>query len=254
MVTVDSPALGGRGEFAIHTTAGVELPHDVPIVVLLHGVYGSCWNWSLMGGAHRTLDRLVHEGRVRAMVLAMPSDGLRGEGTAYLRHPDFDAEAWVMDDVVDAVVEMIGPATAASPLCLGGNSMGGFGAARLGLRHRERVAAVAMHSAITHLDQLVQFTVSDIGTEAGLDPPERDLLTTFDAGRGLVPPLYVDCGRSDPLAGANRELHDQLDRRGIAHQYAEFDGGHDWDAWSRRIEHSLAFFDRQLEPRPGGSE
>ena len=43
------------------------------------------------------------------------------------------------------------------------------------------------------------------------------------------------------------QLHEQLDDRGVDHEYAEFDGEHNWDSWSRRIEHSLQFFDRHLE-------
>jgi enterochelin esterase-like enzyme len=246
MVTIDSPALGGRGDVAVHITSGVDLPANVPLVVLLHGVYGSTWNWSLLGGAHTTLDALVRTGRVRPMVLVMPSDGMRGEGTGYLRHPGFDAEAWVMNDVVDAITEMIDEVTSESPLFLGGNSMGGFGAARLGLRHR-RVRAIATHSAITHLDQLAQFTVEDIGVAAGLDPSERDLLVSFDTSIDRIPPLFIDCGRDDPLAAANRELHEQLVDRRIDHEYTEFDGEHNWDAWSCRIEHSLRFFDHLLK-------
>lgn len=246
MVTVNSPSLGGRGDLAVHTTPGVDLPQNVPVVVLLHGVYGSVWNWSLLGGAHTTLDRLVVAGEIAPMVLAMPSDGMRGEGTGYLRHPGFDAESWIVDDVVDAVTEMIGEVTPSSPLCFGGNSMGGFGAARLGLRD-DRVRAIAMHSAITHLDQLAEFTVDDIGAAADLDPAERDLLFHFDEHADRLPPIHIDCGRADPLAAANRELHEQLRDRGVDHEYAEFDGEHNWDAWSGRIEHGLRFFDSRVE-------
>jgi len=246
MVTIESPALGGRGDVAVHVTPDVELPMNVPLVVLLHGVYGSSWNWALLGGAHTTLDRLVRAGRIDPMVLVMPSDGMRGEGTGYLRHPDLDAESWVMEDVVDAVGEMMAEVTADSPLFLGGNSMGGFGAARLGLHHR-RVIAIAMHSAITHLDQLAEFTAADVGNAAGLDPAERDLWYSFERQDGTVPPLSIDCGRDDPLAAANRVLHERLTDRGVDHEYAQYDGAHNWDAWSRRIEHSLRFFDRQAE-------
>ncbi|MDX2379424.1 MAG: alpha/beta hydrolase-fold protein [Acidimicrobiia bacterium] len=243
---MNSPALGGRGDLAVHTTHGIDMPENVPVVVLLHGVYGSVWNWSLLGGAHTTLDRLVGAGVIGPMVLVMPSDGMRGEGTGYLRHPSFDAEGWIVNDVVDAVTEMIDEVTAGSPLFFGGNSMGGFGAARLGLRD-DRVRAIAMHSAITHLDQLAQFTIDDIGTAAELDPAERDLLYHVDEHADRLPPVFLDCGRADPLAAANRELHEQLDDRGVDHEYAEFDGEHNWDSWSRRIENSLHFFDRHLE-------
>jgi enterochelin esterase-like enzyme len=213
---------------------------------MLHGVYGSFWNWTLAGGAHLTLDRLVREGQVRPMVLVTPSDGLRGEGTAYLPHPGADYESWIMDDVVDCVIEFVDAVTNDSPLLIGGNSMGAFGAARLGTRHPARVSGIAMHSAITHLDQLAEFTVDDIGTRAEISIEDRDVLTYFAAAPDAVPPLFVDCGRDDFLASANRELHDDLNRLGVAHTFEVFDGAHDWEAWAERIEHSLLFFDAVL--------
>ncbi|MDH3704705.1 MAG: alpha/beta hydrolase-fold protein [Acidimicrobiia bacterium] len=245
-LTIQSPALAGRGDVAVHLTPHVDVPVDVPVVIMLHGVYGSFWNWPLAGGAHLTLDRLVHAGRMQPMVLVTPSDGLRGEGTAYLPHPDADYEAWIMDDVVDAVTEFIAPVTTDSPLLLGGNSMGAFGAARLGTRHSSRVAGIAMHSAITHLDQLAQFTVGDIGTDAGIDGADRDLVRHFAATGDATPPVFIDCGRDDFLAKANDELHRTLEHLGIRHQYEIFDGAHDWDAWSTRIQHSLLFFESVL--------
>lgn len=247
ILTVQSPALGGRGDVAVHVPQGRALSPDAPVVLLLHGVYGSFWNWMFSGCAHLALDRLVNAGRVRSMVLVAPSDGMLGEGTAYLPHADADYEAWIMTDVVDCIGEFVDEVTGASPLLLGGNSMGGFGAARLGLRHRSRVAGIALHSAVTHLDQLAQFTLEDIGIRAGLDPHERSIVDMFGSHTDSVPPLYMDCGRSDPLAAANRELHQQLESWGVEHTYAEFDGAHDWDAWSARIEDSLLFFETVLE-------
>lgn len=243
-LTVQSPALGGRGDLGIHVPQATAVRESVPIVVLLHGVYGSFWNWFLAGQAHQTLDRLVEAGSVAPMVLVTPSDGMSGEGTAYLPHADRDYETWIIDDVVDLVREFVDAATDASPLFLGGNSMGGFGAARLGLRHTDRVAGIAMHSAITHLDQLAHFTTDDVATKAGLDRAERDLLTTLDRCPSTPPPVYLDCGDADPLAEANDVFDGELTRRGVEHEAHTFAGAHDWDAWSNRIEHSLVFFDR----------
>jgi enterochelin esterase-like enzyme len=243
-LTVQSPALRGRGDLGIHVPQSVAMPENVPIVVLLHGVYGSFWNWFLAGRAHVALDRLVEAGSVAPMVLVTPSDGMSGEGTAYLRHHDRDYEKWIIDDVVDVVREFVDAATETSPLFLGGNSMGGFGAARLGLRHADRVAGIAMHSAITHLDQLAHFTTGDVATEAGLDPAERDLLTAVDRCSSDPPPIYLDCGAADPLAMPNLAFQGELARREVDYEAHTFDGGHDWDAWSNRIEHSLVFFDR----------
>ncbi len=242
MVTVQSPALGGRADVAIHHTQAAPLPADVAVVVMLHGVYGSFWNWMLTGSAHRSLDRLVAAGEIEPMVLIATGDGLRGEGTAYLSHSQFDVERWVIDETVAIAAEMTAEVTEDSPIFLVGNSMGAFGAARLGLEFADLVAGIALHSAITHLDQLREFTVGGIGDEDELDPARRSLPDLF-ANHPAPPPTYLDCGTDDPLIDANRDLHDRLVMCSVEHEYHEFDGGHNWDAWSIRINDSLRFFD-----------
>ncbi len=244
-VTVQSPALGGRGDLAIFVPPGLELgTTDLPLVVLLHGVYGSFWNWAFCGGAHDVLSALIEAGVVAPMVLAMPSDGLAGEGTAYLDCGGADYERWVIDDVPACVAEATACIGDRSPLMLGGNSMGGFGALRLSARHAGRVAAVCAHSAITDLDELALFTLDDVGVVVGLPDAERSVVSVIGRHRDVMPPIHVDCGTGDPLIGPNRDLRDALERLGVDHSYEEYDGAHDWPSWRRRLAVSLQFFDR----------
>src|SRR5690242_3048882 len=85
LVTVKSAALGQRADVTVHATAAARAAADVPLVILLHGVYGSHWAWTHSGGAHLTSGRLEAAGEMPPLVLAMPSDGLWGDGSAYLR-------------------------------------------------------------------------------------------------------------------------------------------------------------------------
>ncbi len=39
------------------------------------------------------------------MILAMPSDGLWGDGSGYLWYDGVDYENWIMEDVIEAVVQ-----------------------------------------------------------------------------------------------------------------------------------------------------
>lgn len=243
-VTVQSPALAGRGDLAIFAPTGVAtVGKDIPLVVLLHGVYGSFWNWTLNGGAHDVLAELTARGEVGPMVLAMPSDGLAGEGTAYLDHGAADFERWVTDDVPACVAEAIPCVTDRSPLMLAGNSMGGFGALRLAARHADRVAAVSAHSPITDLDDLALFTADDLGATLGVPQHERSLAALLARPGDDLGRIHIDCGTHDPLIGSNRRLHDALDRSGVRHTYEEYDGAHNWASWHRRIAVGLRFLD-----------
>ncbi|HVX98096.1 MAG TPA: esterase family protein, partial [Polyangia bacterium] len=49
-VTVKSAALGRRADLSVFVPTGGSDP--MPLVILLHGVNGSAWSWSLKGGAH----------------------------------------------------------------------------------------------------------------------------------------------------------------------------------------------------------
>ena len=83
-LTVKSQHLKGRGDVVLYLPD--QLTDDIPVVTLLHGVYGSAWAWALKGGAHKVADKLISDKTIKPMVLAMPSDGLWGDGSAYFSH------------------------------------------------------------------------------------------------------------------------------------------------------------------------
>lgn len=244
--TVKSAALGQRADVTLWTPPDLEDARDLPVAVLLHGVYGSHWAWALKGDAHGTAARLMAEGALPPMALLMPSDGLWGDGSGYLRHRRQDFEAWIVDELPALAHVALPGCSARSPLLIAGLSMGGFGALRLAGKHRQRFAAAAAHSTMT---ELAQFDALLAESREGWsdDPRDASVLAALAAEAGPLPPLRFDCGREDPFIGANRALHAALDARGIAHQYAEHAGGHAWSYWSRHIEDTLRFFGAVLK-------
>lgn len=247
-VTVKSAALGRRADLLLFVPPQVEGLHDVPLVTLLHGVYGSHWAWAFKGGAHLTAQRLVDGGAIGPLVLAMPSDGLWGDGSGYVAHGGQDFERWIVDEVPAAVRQACAACSDASPVCIAGLSMGGFGALRLAGRYPRRFAAAAGHSSITDASQLDPLLDE---TRAGWSaaPADTSVFEALRAAGAPRPPLRFDCGRSDPFIDANRQLHADLQAAGIAHEYAEHDGGHGWDYWSRHLEDTLRFFGAVVRQR-----
>ena len=252
--TVKSRALGRRADVTVYRTPGADaaggVPDDLPIVILLHGVYGSHWAWALKGDAHRTAARLVAAGALPPAALLMPSDGLWGDGSGYLPHRGADGGTtdyarWILDEVPALARETIPGCGARSPLLLAGLSMGGYGALRLAAAHPDRVAAVAAHSSVTEPAQFDALVEEDRG---GWDtgPGDGSVLAALRAASAPLPPLRFDCGRDDPYIDGNRALHAALETDGIAHEYAERDGGHDWPYWTAALEDTLRFFGRVL--------
>jgi putative tributyrin esterase len=241
-------AEGAEGAEGADCAESAEGLRDVPIVILLHGVYGSHWAWAFKGAAHRTAQRLVDEGAVPPLVLAMPSDGLWGDGSGYVAHARQDFERWIVDEVPAATGQACAACSEASPLFIAGLSMGGFGALRLAGRHAQRFVAAAGHSSITDVAQIDGLLAE---TRAGwaATPADVNVLDALRGAPGPLPALRFDCGRDDPFIAANRQLHADLQAAGIAHEYAEHEGGHGWDYWTRHLEDTLRFFGATLMHR-----
>jgi S-formylglutathione hydrolase FrmB len=244
-VTVKSPALGQRADLTLFHPPSIHESRDVPLVILLHGVYGSHWAWALKGGAHRTAARMIQAGELPPLVVAMPSDGLWGDGSGYVPHAGQDFDRWIVEDVPAAVHESVPAAGERSPVFISGLSMGGFGALRLAAKHPEKFRAAGGHSSMTHFDQHRQFVEEPLESFA-CPTEDRSVLETMLRNRDRLPPVRFDCGTEDPLLEYNRELSAGLKSVGIDHCYEEFPGGHEWPYWEKHLEDMLRFFGRVL--------
>lgn len=242
-VTVKSPSLGTRADASVYVPDQARGLEKVPVVLLLHGVYGSHWSWAGMGKAHTTLQSLINAGEVSPMILAMPSDGLWGDGSAYLNHHGKDFEKWIVDEVPRLVTEVTGNA-ADAPLFIAGLSMGGYGALRLGATYPERFTAFAGHSSITRFSEMSQFVEEPLDEYGDVDEEESSVITAMLGSKNRLPPFHFDCGVDDPLIEGNRRLYSQLQAAGIGCSYQEFPGGHEWPYWIEHIRETFRFFDR----------
>ncbi|MGB7161503.1 MAG: alpha/beta hydrolase-fold protein [Tepidisphaeraceae bacterium] len=243
-VTFKSPSLRGRADVTLWLPPGAESASDLPLAILLHGVYGSHWAWTRSGGAHRTAADLVARGEIPPMALAMPSDGLVFDGSGYLTIGERDVERYVVDEVRACVGEVVKSVTARSPVFIAGLSMGGFGALRLGAKYPDRFAAIAGHSSITNFAQMAKFVEEPHEAYGPPAEQEQSVLHWMLAHRDRLPPIRFDCGTEDPLIEENRRLHRELATHEIPHTYEEFPGGHEWLYWETHVADTLRFFGR----------
>jgi S-formylglutathione hydrolase FrmB len=235
--TVMSSALGRRGDCTFWAPEGVTGP--LPLVILMHGVYGSHWAWAQKGGAHKTAQKLIANGELPPLALAMPSDGLFGLGSGYVKHAAGDFRAWILSEIPELAATALDVVSPESPLALAGLSMGGWGALLLGARNGDQVRAVAGLSSITDFEQMRLF----VGDISGYDiaDEDRSVLSAILANRDRLPAIHFDCGETDPLIEPNRALHAALDDAGVAHSYVEYTGGHEWPYWENHIGAALQF-------------
>lgn len=130
---------------------------------------------------------------------------------------------------------------------IGGLSMGGYGAMKIGLKHPDLFASIATHSGAYDLPGF-RARNSQIDALFAKGVPAADDVFKLARKPGIKPAIRFDCGTEDYLIEDSRRLHALLDRRGITHTYEEHPGDHNWAYWDRHVEAALDFhrasFDR----------
>lgn len=242
LVTLYSPALRRRADITLFVPPE-EQNRALPLLILMHGVYGSHWNWSVLGNVPGTAMEMINDGSIGPFAIAMPSDGLWGDGSGYVIHREFNAESWIIDDV-PACVRVLCPELQWERIFLAGQSMGGFGALRLGAKYAARVAGISAHSSVTRLADLTQHVQQPLKEYLSAGKRDTDLLYWMRRHRSQLPPIRIDCGTEDALLDSNRTLHIALLRYRITHSYEEHPGAHDWAYWQQHVRATLRFVSR----------
>lgn len=244
-LTVKTNHLQGRGDICLYVPTLEEHLSNLPIYILLHGVYGSAWVWALKGGAHRVAQKLMEQRVIRPAIIAMPSDGGWGDGSAYFSHHGKQFDQWIAEDVPLAIRENIPEAGIDAPLCIGGLSMGGYGALMLGAQYPNQFRAISAHSSITQLREMALFAEEPFETYSR-SATLPDVIDAIRRNQEKLPAIRFDCGKSDPLISGNRQLHQDLLDLDIDHLYEEFPGAHEWSYWNKHVADSYRFFDGVL--------
>ena len=247
------------------TTAQVLLPETgkgpFPVLYLLHGLSDDSSTW---------LRRSRIEWYVRdlPLIVVMP-DGYRSFYTKHVSGLDFARHIGVE---LPAFIErnfQAWPERGAR--AIGGLSMGGYGALRIGLGHADRFCSVNSHSGAVAWNNFdykigpaapksIQVMgggfLRELAAVFGEDPrgTEHDLarLARRAVAAGNLPSLLLDCGTEDFLIEDNRGFHAELNEAKVPHVYNEYPGAHTWDYWDLHVQKALAFHARNLGLSPAG--
>lgn len=217
-----------------------------PVFYLLHGLSDDHTIWQ----RRTSIERYVQD---LPLIVVMP-DGGRGfycdavAGMAW--------ETALVRDLVSLVDKMFPTIAEREGRCIGGLSMGGYGAVKLALRHPEMFCSANSHSGALGFAHWNLSTDPDnafavefarvIGTESAGGP--NDLFALADRlGPGAKPAIRIDCGIADFLLDANRAFHAHLTEIKYPHEYEEFPGAHEWSYWDEHIREALDFHLRSLK-------
>ncbi|WP_017446563.1 alpha/beta hydrolase [Gayadomonas joobiniege] len=216
---------------------------NLPVIILLHGVYGNAWVWLHLGGVDKAYQNIKAELGGIDFILAMPSDGGLMDGSAYLPLPQYgDFEKWIVDDVVQATKQTVRQVSESSRWYISGLSMGGYGALRLGAKYADKFSGISAHSSICQLTDLAHFTSTNLSEYKTLFSQEAELEYWFKLHQAQLPPLRFDCGKDDVLYASNVELNNWLTQHEFNYEFTTFDGEHSWDYWHQHVQTTIAFF------------
>jgi S-formylglutathione hydrolase FrmB len=200
-----------------------------PVLFQLHGLSDDCDAW---------LERsnLVRHVAGMPLVVALPDGGthMYSNWRSSGRLGKANYESLIIDDITAHLQRHFHVTD--GPWAIGGLSMGGYGALKLGMKYPDRFASIYAHSS------KIDWRNTELDLSLIVDPDDLDLLVHAERvmQRERQPVLSFDCGTEDRLLEENRQFHEDLDRIGLAHHYAEYEGGHDWDYWDLHVREALA--------------
>ncbi len=238
-----SRALGKQTAANILLPEGEGKAGPFPVFYLLHGLSDDHTIWQRRTSIERYVQNLP-------LIVVMP-DGGRGFYTN--AEQGFAYETAIIEDLIGFVDRLFPTRAERGGRCIGGLSMGGYGAVRLALRFPDRFRSANSHSGALGFGHRPpsgdDARAAEFRRILGPNPaggPNDLFALAKDVGKTNLPALRIDCGTEDRLIEDNRLFHTHLVDLGLPHEYEEFPGAHEWGYWDKHVQEALAFHRRHL--------
>jgi enterochelin esterase-like enzyme len=210
-VEYDSKTVGSKRKLVVYTPPGYSKDKKYPVFYLLHGKGGNESNWTKAGAANTILDNLYADKKVVPMIVVMPNGTVEAPGG---KKGDFTSgfEMELLKDVMPLVEERYPIEADAEHRAIGGLSMGGAQALRIGLKHLDKFAWIGGYSSALF--------------------GGGNLITNADDANKKIKLLYVACGDADTLYKGNMSFHTSLEKMKVQHVWNVVPGGaHNFQVW-----------------------
>jgi putative tributyrin esterase len=248
-VEFDSTLMARRMPFRVVVPARYNEKADAarryPVVYLLHGLFGGYDNWT-------KLTKLAEYSAAADVIIVTP-EGKNGWYTDSAANPSDKFESHIVREVIPEVDKRYRTIAERRARAIGGLSMGGYGAVKLGLKFPEMfilagsfsgalgAASISEKTFPGAIGKTIDGIMGPVDSEArrSNDPFELIRRTTPEKLGGL-PFIYFDCGTEDFLFQNNREFADLLVQKKVPHEFRQLPGGHDWKYWDRQVKEFLA--------------
>ncbi len=212
-----------------------------PVVYLLHGYSGNFSNWiNKVPGIKQEADNFQ-------MILVCP-DG--DYSSWYINSPvdsSMQYETYISKEVPEYIDKHYPTIKDRHARAITGLSMGGYGALMTAFCHSGFFAACGSISGAVNLSYI--YSKYDIAKRFGDTTANaafwnkhllKNVIQHYSGKDSLA--IIMDCGTDDFFSKSNKELHEQLVKLNIPHDYTERPGNHNWDYWRNSIQYQLLFF------------
>jgi putative tributyrin esterase len=216
------------------------------VLYLLHGWGGNHSSW-LSNTSLKTYAAL------HKLIVVTPEGG-NGWYTDSATVTEEKFETYFVEELIPDVERRFRAIAARNARSVAGNSMGGYGALKFGLKHPELFAFIgstsgAFDAASRTDDDSIMRAFGPAASDTRAANDIFKLAREFPAERkGTLPYLYFDCGARDPWFASNRALSDVLLERQITHEFRELPGEHIWPYWDRQLQEILRLAEELATP------
>lgn len=220
------------------TNSSVILPDDftnypLPAIWLFHGLGDNGTVWA----RKTTIESLADTYKV---AIIMPNMGRSFYMNEQHGMPYWD---YLTTEFIPGMQQLLPITTDPNKNFVIGNSMGGFGAMKLGLSHPEWFRAVAMLSPVVDLNDIVPI-MPNYDHVFGPQVPVNYLQSLMDkSDHAAFQQLswYRVIGQDDFMKQSNDAFTDVIQANGINETYLVHPGTHNWDFWNQEIQTIFAW-------------
>jgi S-formylglutathione hydrolase FrmB len=242
-LSFQSEALGEPRYFNILLPADYETStRRYPTLYLLHGYGDDHTAWSYM-------TNLSHYAARHRVIVVMP-DGSRSFYVNSVAEPKAKFEDYIVKDLIRHVDGHFRTIPLPRARAVAGLSMGGYGAAFLGLKHWRTYAAIGAFSGALGIAHAMPDSpanadaarrtakmMAPFGAPGSAERAARDPFALLEkVPPASLPMMYIACGGQDFLLEQNRAFVELLAKKNLPYEYREVSPRvHAWDFWDDQV-------------------
>lgn len=253
-----SELLKGPVEYSIYLPPGYdESKRSYPVLYLLHGYSDNETGWVQFGEVARIADEGIEKGEVTPLVIVMPNGKVSWYCNDYkMVNPWADM---FVKEFIPSIEKTYRIRAKKEFRAISGLSMGGYGSLMLSMRNPDLFSScVALSSGTFTDEEIIAMPESNYKNYFGeiygkdLSGDKRvsenwkahsplHLISDVPKAKLKTIRFYIDCGDDDFLFQGNSQLHIQMRKQDIPHEYRTRQGGHEWSYWRSGLVEGLKF-------------